>query len=53
MSSMSLRTTGVDFLHRIGDLSQPLVRQDENVAQRHERDVSGRRKAVNPQDQPR
>src|SRR5712691_9649668 len=43
-----LADAGVDLLHRLGDLPQPLVRQNENVAQRHGRDVSGRRKSVNP-----
>ena len=37
-----LADAGVDFLHRFGYLPQPLVRQNENVAQRHGGDVSGR-----------
>ena len=42
-----LADTGVDFLDRTRNLPQPLVGQDENVAQRHVRDVSGRRNWVN------
>src|SRR5438034_11250072 len=42
-----LADTGVDFLDRTRNLPQPLVGQDENVVQRHLRDVSGRRNWVN------
>ena len=35
MSSTSLLDLAVDLLHRLGDEPQPLVRQDQDFAQRH------------------
>ena len=41
MSSASARNAGVDALDRLGNEPQPLVRNFEDVPQRHSGDVSG------------
>ena len=41
MSSTSLRISAVDLRDRLGDEPQPLVRQDEDVAQGHDARFKG------------
>ena len=47
MSATSFLGLRIDRLDRFGDEPQPLVGQDQDVAQGHDRDVSGGPKAVN------